>query len=82
MEVDKVAPFTKSPLDAWRGTGRVAKSLGLTRQMTTGAEDYIKHVATITRSISPCPCGSKECNEYYAKSIKQRDQLETYPSGR
>ena len=83
MDVEKVAPFTISPLDAWRGTGQVAKSLGLTRQRSLGAnEDYLKHVATITRSISPCPCNSKECNEYYEKSIKQREQIETYPSGK
>jgi hypothetical protein len=79
MDVEKCAPFTKSPLDPWRGTGREAKRLGLTRQMTLGAsKEPDPAVATITRSISPCPCGSKECADFYAQSIKQRDQLLTY----
>lgn len=63
------------PLDAYRGTGRVARALGLlpkpseplTRQVGRTSEPD-PAVATIKKSvkISPCPCGDPKCNALIA----------------
>ena len=52
MDVEKHAPFTKSPLDPWRGTGQVAKRMGLpvpfepaNRLMTTGLPETAIDIA-------------------------------------
>ena len=52
MDVETHAPFTKSPLDPWRGTGQVAKRMGLpvpmepvNRLMTTGLPETATDIA-------------------------------------
>lgn len=52
MDVDKHAPFTKSPLDPWRGTGQVAKRIGLPmptiaadRKLTLGSPETAMDIA-------------------------------------
>jgi hypothetical protein len=64
------------PLDAYRGTGRVAKELGL---LPKPSEPLVRQtaapmrpdpaLATITLKVSPCPCKSKECEEYYQRLL-------------
>lgn len=52
MDVETHAPFTKSPLDPWRGTGQVAKRIGLpvpiipaNRLITTGLPETATDIA-------------------------------------
>ena len=70
------------PLDPWRGTGRVAKAMGLPVFPSKPVEPLARQVAvtsepdpataTITKLLAegPCPCKSKECAEEYERLTK------------
>lgn len=70
---EKMAPFVPSPLDAWRGSGRIAKQMGLPVFATPAIKpspflmeappprgrELKRQVAApkSSKSMSPCPCG-------------------------
>lgn len=67
---------TKSPLDAWRGSGRLAKKMGLPvpapaiRSETYGAPDAA--TATITKQVVIPEADLEECKKLIKEEYKQR----------
>ena len=66
MEIEKIVPVAKSPLDAYRGRGMIARAKGLpvpppaTRLMTTGVEEETITYCMTLPKITKVSEGNKE----------------------
>jgi hypothetical protein len=71
MEPEKQASFVESPLDAWRGSGRIAKEM-FKNFAIPASPSYLYDLQAKgmkVGEVEKCPCGSKECDDDYKEQM-------------
>lgn len=74
---EKIAPFAKSPLDPWRGSGREAKEMfkGFAIPASPSYLYDLQAKGLKVGEVEKCPCGSKECDDDYEKQMAKLQQV-------